>query len=880
MSRWDGLFSRRKRMMENLDQDIRDFIERETQDNIERGMPPDEARYAALRKFGNATRVKEETREVWSFVWLEQFWQDVFFGLRTLRKSPGFTAVAVLTLALGIGANAAMFSVVNAVLLRPLPYRNPDQIVQLWATSGKWGGSHWQVAPGDVADIQSRSHAFERVAPYRDWATNLTGGGEAERVPTARVSADFFPVFGVAPFAGRTFTADEEREGHDRSAIVSHAMWQQRFGSDPALIGKSILLDGQSFTVVGIMPAAFRFPGADAELARIWLPLVFESKEVHSRNAHNVMVVARLKPSASLRQAQSEVQAIAQNLAKQYPDTNAGWGLQLNSLHDDLAGQVRPTLLLLLGAVGVVLLIACGNVSNLMIVRGVGRQREMAVRAALGAGRSRLVLQLLAESFLIALGGGALGVLLAFWANAVLRSIGPRDIPRLASSGIDAWVLVFNLLITVSAGAFFGLLPAFQLSRVDLNSTLKDSSGGGATAHELLGRLRVRSVLVVAQVALSVVLLAGATLLLRSLWRLTSVDLGINPENVLTMQILLPNLKYRESYRQREFFEQTLDRIGALPGVVAAAVSNMGVLRGDMRNTFDIQERPWADPKNPPEASMRMVSPGYFRVLGIRSLRGRVFSPSDSASAPPVAVINEAMARRFWPDDDPLGQHLAVEWGSSKSGGREVVGIVSDVRDVQPQIEPQPKMYVPYLQLPQSAMQVMVRTRVDPMKMTAAVKSQIVAVDKDQPVSSVATMAQTLSESTSEPRFRSELLSAFALLAVVLAAVGLYGVIAYSVIQQTHEIGIRMALGAEPRAVSRMVVKHGMVLTLLGIAVGLAGAFALTRLLSDMLYGVQPSDPTSFLAVFLLLAAVGLLASYIPARRATKVDPMVALRYK
>jgi len=376
------------------------------------------------------------------------------------------------------------------------------------------------------------------------------------------------------------------------------------------------------------------------------------------------------------------------------------------------------------------------------------------------------------------------------------------------------------------------------------------------------------------------VLLAGATLLLRSLWRLTSVDLGINPENVLTMQILLPNLKYRESYKQREFFEQTLDRIGALPGVVAAAVSNMGVLRGDMRNTFDIQERPWADPKNPPEASMRMVSPGYFRVLGIRSLRGRVFSPSDSASAPPVAVINEAMARRFWPHDDPLGQHLAVEWGSSKSGGREVVGIVSDVRDVQPQIEPQPKMYVPYLQLPQSAMQVMVRTRVDPMKVTAAVKSQIVAVDKDQPVSSVATIAQTLSESTSEPRFRSELLSAFALLAVVLAAVGLYGVMAYSVTQQTHEIGIRMALGAERRAVSMMVVKHGMVLTLIGIAVGLAGAFALTRLLSDMLYGVQPSDRTSFLAVFLLLAAVGLLASYIPARRATKVDPMVALRYE
>ncbi len=803
--------------------------------------------------------------------------QDLRYGIRMLAKNPGFTAVAVLTLALGIGANTAIFSVVNTVLLRPLPYPDPNRLVQLWSTNSKWGGGHVQVAVGDVADIRSGNHVFERLALFRDWPINITGWGEPERVSTARVSTDFFSILGIGPVRGRTFALGEDQAGHEREVVVSYSLWQKVFGADPKLVGKGISLDGKRYTVVGIMPSGFLFPGTDESATQLWIPLVLEPQEAKSRSGHNVMVVGRLKPAVRIEQAQAEMNTISERLAREYPETDRDWGLRVVSLHDDLVGDVRPDMLLLLAAVGLVLLIACSNVSNLLLARGATRQREMAVRASVGASRFRLIRQLLTESVMLALAGGLLGLLVAVWANESVRAIGPRDIPRLGTTNIDAWVLGFSFAVSLLAGVVFGLVPALRTSKLDLNAALKEGAGSSAGGFRLFRYHRARSLFLVSQVALSLILLVGATLVLRSFWRLTAVDLGISPQRVLSMWIMLPHSKYGEGRQQAVFFQETVERIRALPGVIAASATNMRPIGGDMTTNFNIHEHPFPDPKNLPEASMRMVSADYFRVLGIPLLRGRLLTDADGATSPRVAVVNEAMARHFWPHADPLGQHLQIHYGGSPSN-YEIVGLVSSARDVEPQKEPQPEMYVPYSQLPQWAGTILVRTRIDPLKMATAIKGQILSVDKDQPVSDIQTLEQVLSETVAEPRFRAELLGLFALLAVILAGIGIYGVIAYSVSQRTHEIGIRIALGAEQGDVLRLVVSQGIVLTMIGVGAGLTGAFGLVRFLRSMLYGVHPTDPLTFAVASAVLVSVSLLATYIPGRRATKVDPMVALR--
>jgi putative ABC transport system permease protein len=874
-----GALFRRRKPVDDLEEEICAHLEMEEQENLESGMPPEEAHYAALRRFGNVTLTQERSREMWGWNSVEALWQDVRFSLRMLRKNPGFTVVAILTLALGIGANTGIFSVVNAVLLRPLPYPDPDRLVQLWSSSSKWGGEHWQVAVGDFADIRDANRVFERLALFRQWPVNITGWGEPQRVPAARVSSEWFSVLDISPLQGRTFAPGEDQAGHEREVVVSYPLWQTMFGADPKLVGKTIAVDGKNYAVIGIMPSSFQFPGIGEGATRLWIPLVLEPGEAKSRSAHNTEVVGRLKPGVRIDRAQGEMRDMSQRLAREYPETDTGWGLRVVSLHDDLVGEVRPALLLLLAAVGLVLLIACSNVSNLLLARGAARRREMAVRASMGASRSRLIRQLLTESVLLALAGGLLGLLVAVWANQTLRAIGPRDIPRLGNTGIDAWVLGFSFAVSLLAGVVFGLLPALRTSQLDLNAALKEGGGSSAEGFALLRHRPARSLLLISEVALSLMLLVGATLVLRSFRRVVSVDLGMNPERVLSMYVMLPASRYGQSPQQAAFFRAAVERIKALPGVIAASAVNMRPLGGDMTEGFNIQEHPFADPENLPDASMRMVSADYFRVLEIRLLRGRLFTDGETSSSPRVAVINESMARRFWPQATPLGQHLEIQWGGS-AGSYEIVGIVSNARDVAPTHEPKPEMYVPYWQLPQWAGALLVRTRIDPLKMAAAVKGQILSIDKDQPVSDIQTLEQAFSETVAEPRFRAELLSLFAFLAVALAGIGIYGVMAYSVAQRTHEIGIRIALGAERSDVLRLIVTEGTMVTMFGVLAGWLGAFSLVRFLRNMLYGVEPTDPFTFVLAPALLVSISLLASYIPARRATKVDPMVALRHE
>jgi len=864
------------RREKDLEEEIRTHLQMAIQDRIERGETAEQARDSALREFGNVGLIKEVTRDMWGWRSLEQLAQDLRFGMRMLAKHPGFTLVAVITLALGIGANTAIFSVVNKVLLQPLPFKDSDRLVIVWEEGTAQGFPRNSVSAANYIDWRDQNQVFEGIAILGRMNFNLTGAGEPERIDGRRVSANLFDLLGVEPRLGRAFLPEEDQPGSNRVVILSHGLWQRRFGSDSTIIGKPLTLNGQSFTVIGVMPPHFQFPRPQDEL---WVPIAFTSQEASNRGNNSYEVIARIRPGVNLGQAQAEMNTIAARLKQQYPDVVKSSGAVVIPLHEQLVGDIKLALIVLLSAVGFVLLIACANVANLLLARAAVRQKEIAVRIALGASRMRLIRQFMIESLLLAALGGVVGLLLALWGVSLLKALIPENISQVQAITVDAKVLGFTIVVSLLTGLIFGLAPATQSSKVNLNETLKE--GGRDSASGSHGN-RIRGLLVVAEVAVSLVLLIGAGLLINSFLRLLNVDAGFRADNLLTINVVLPELKYPDQARRTAFYSDLLSRIEALPGVHSAAVTNYIplTLQGD---TFgiSIEGRPDPGPDKRPDIVTRVISPKYFSTMGIELLQGREFGEEDRVDSPRVVVVSETMARRLWPGEDPIGKRIKPGPPDSPLPWRTIIGVVKDVRQFELKADPKLQMYYCYVQpaffVPSY---LVVRTDVEPLSLAAAVREAVWGIDKDQPVSNVRTMKEVLSESIARQRFSMLLLGIFALLALVLAAVGIYGVMSYSAAQRTREIGIRMALGAQSRDVLRLAIGQGMRLALVGVAVGLIGALALTRLIESLLFGVSTTDPATFAVITILLVAVALLACYIPARRATRVDPLVALRYE
>jgi predicted permease len=868
---------RRKRMIEDLDQDIRDHLERETQDNIERGMSAEEARHAALRKFGNVTRVKEETREVWSAVWLEQLREDIRFGARMLRKSSGFTAVAALTLALGIGANTYIFSMVDALVIRPMELTNPNRSVALWERLPSISLDRNELAPANYLDWKAQNHVFDHIAAQAWWDANLGGVEHPEHLNGVLVTPDYFAALEAQPILGRTFVAEEGTPGKERVAMLSYGLWRDHFAADPSVVGKPVLLNGTAYTVAGVMGPNFNYPSG----VQVWAALAFTPHQEANRTAHYLHGVAHLGAGVSLERAQAEMSAIASRLARQYPQANTGRDVNVIPLIESEVGQTRAPLVVLLAAVGVVLLIACANISNLLLARASKRQREAAIRAALGATRGRLIRQWLVESMLLGLLGGGLGILLAFLCLQVQIIRIPADyarmIPGWGRIAINIDVLLFTSVISVGTGLVFGLLPAWRASRLKVNDTLKEGAPSAG-----LGRRRglLRNALIVSEVALSLALLATAGLMMKSFVRLGRVSPGFNPDRVLTMLTALPEAKYTSDQQTASFYEQLIERVQSLPGVQSAAAANMIPLNGmNQTSTIRIEGKPEPKAGQEPDANSRSVSNSYFRTMQIPILRGRKFTSQDSAKGQPVVAINEAFAARFWPGEDPVGKRMRFSGPLKERPWRVVVAVVGNIRN-HLELPARAEMYFPLRQQTESAMALVVRTSSDPRTMEESVRAQMIALDRDQPVFRVMTLDDLRSFSVTPQRISGTFMAAFAAFALVLAATGLFGVIACAVSERRHEIGIRMALGAEPREVFRLVVGQGMTLASIGLLVGLPLALGMGRAVSGLLYGVAPDDLATFAGVAAILAGVALAACYIPARRAMRVDPMVALRYE
>ncbi|HWO01798.1 MAG TPA: ABC transporter permease, partial [Blastocatellia bacterium] len=746
-------------------------------------------------------------------------------------------------------------------------FREPERIVRMWGTFSQ--GNQASTSPPDFLDFRERNSTFEEFAAMMSNSFNLTGNSEPERVIGADVTTNFFDALGVSPINGRTFTPDEEQVGHSKVAIISEGLWQRRFGGDPAIIGKTLLLDGNTHTIVGVAPNQGRMP----DESDVWRPLTFDSPGMKIRRFHFLRAIGRLKPGVTLEQAKADLDAVAIGLEQQYPDSNTTWRLRLVPLRDELLGDIRPALYVLLGAVAFVLLIACANVANLLLARAARREKEMAIRAALGAGRRRLIGQLLTESILLSVIGGAVGLVFAVWGTALLIDLAPGTIPRVAEIGVDQRVLGFTLLISLLTGAIFGLVPAWQASRPDLNESLKDGGKGTVAATR---NTRTRSALVVAEIALALVLLVGAALLVQSFQRLQNVDPGFDPRNVLTMRLPLSDTKYAEAGRSGAFLRQVLQRVESLPGVQAAGTTTQLPMRGGSDTYFKIAGRPFENPNQQVTALDPAISRDYLRAMGIPLVSGRTFTEQETRETARTVIINEAFADTYFPGEDPLGNRLIIDEGESLVC--EIVGVARDVKQFSLQMESAPMMYLPSLEAGRANL--VVCTTGDPLALVGAVREAVQSLDKDQPIANVQSMEQILSESVAQPRFRTLLLSVFAALALVLAAVGIYGVMSYTVTQRTHEIGIRMAMGASASAVVKLVVGQGIKLAVAGVLVGLGGAWALTRLMETLLFGVTATDPLTFASVSVLLAVVAVLACYIPARRAAKVDPMVALRYE
>ncbi|HEY6189282.1 MAG TPA: ABC transporter permease [Pyrinomonadaceae bacterium] len=800
--------------------------------------------------------------------------KDIHYALRMLLKHPGFTFVAVVTLALGIGANTAIFSVVNAVLLAPLPYDEPEKLVVLWDRQVISNENQQPVAIANFEDWKEQSQVFEQLAVLRLGTFNLTQAGETERVTGARVSTNFYSLLRVEPVIGRAFLEAEGKPGAEPVALISHGLWQRRYGSDPQLVGKPIQVDGIPYTVIGVLPQGVNYPTADTDLVTPFIP---QTREMH-RSVHFLRALGRLRPGVSIEQARASMDTIAARLEQQYPDTNTGWRVELMPLQEQLVGKIRPALLVLLGAVGCVLLIACANVANLLLARAAGRRMELAVRTALGASRLHLIRQLLTESVLLSLCGGILGLLLAVWGVPVLTRLSAGSIPRVEEIGISYRVLGFTVLISLLTGLVFGLVPAWQSSTGKLTDTLKEGrrGTGGGLLHK-----RVLNLLVVMEVALSLVLLVGAGLLIRSFISVRRVSPGYDPKGVLTAGVGLSPIKYPDLQQQAAFYHDLLARLERLPGVTSVAgVSRLPVVAAISSSNFTIQGRPVAS-GHEPSANVRLTSPAYFQTMGIPFVQGRDFNARDTKDSPDAVIINKVMAERFWPGEDPLGKRIQLSAETTR--WREVVGVVGNEKLSGLDSEIGPAIYVPLTQnsFPNAMRSIFIvaRTEGEPMSLVSGIQKELRSIDAEQALFQIRTLDEVISNSLAQRRFNSLLMVIFAALAGLLAAVGIYGLIAYSVTQRTHEIGVRLALGAQPFDVLKMVLGQGVRLSLVGIALGLVASFALTRLLSSLLYGVSATDPITFLGIPLLLTAVALLASYLPARRATKVDPMIALRY-
>jgi putative ABC transport system permease protein len=810
---------------------------------------------------------------------MNTLWQDLRYGIRMLRKSPMVTLVAVVSLALGIGANTVIFSVVNAILLKSLPYPDPERIVLVWGDTPGEGKHRNQVSATDVDDWRQQNGVFEDIATYAGWSGTLLGEGEPERVYGIQVGDGYFSIMKAAPILGRTFLPEEQEEGKDSVVVLGYGLWQRRFGGDPTVVGQKINLSGRPHTVVGVMPADFQsLPNSLVDPRGEFYRPVAEPRDENERSSRHLRAIARLRPGVALAAAQAEMQVIASRLEQQHPRDNTGYGVRLASLPEDTVGGLRATLLTLFGAVAFVLLIACANVGNLLMVRAASRQKEIAIRRALGAARFRLARQFLTESVLLAIAGGGLGLLLALWGTSLVETIGSKVTPLLAHIKIDARVLGFTFAIAVLTGLVFGLAPALQASNPDLNETLKEggrNSGAGAS------RNRLRGALVVGEVAMALVLLIAAGLLIRSVMRLRDVNPGFNTENQLTMSLVLPREKYPKPPQWPAFYDQLAERLESLPGVESAGFTSVLPFSGNFDGrALAVEDHP--KPRGEEiSVDLYVATPGYLRTMSIGLLQGRMFAAQDAETMPPVALINETMARELWPGQDPLGKRIKFP-GSEKNPQpwRAVIGVVGDVKQYGLDKKEPMQIYLPEAQYPRSYSTLVVHTSTDPKAMTAAVRGEILALDKDQAVYNLVTMEQLLADSIALRRFSMVLLMIFAGVALTLAGVGIYGVISYSVTQRTHEIGVRLALGASRRDIIRLVVRQGMAMTLSGVGIGLAATFALTRVMESLLFGVSATDPATFIVIAITLTAVALVACFVPARRATRVDPMVALRYE
>ena len=865
---------RRDEVLNDIDEEMRAHIEMETEANRALGMSPDEARRSAAKSFGNLGSIRDLAYEVKGGGLIETFWQDVRYSARMLIKHPGFALIAVFTITLGIGANTAIFSIVNAVLLRPFPYQQPEQLVMVGESTG--GGGRNAVSYPNFVDWQHQNTVFDAVSVMRSNENyNLTGAGEPERLQGRLVSAGFFTILGIKPLLGRDFLPEDDRGGATPSVILSHAFWSRKFGNDTGVVGRQITLNNHAYTVVGVAPADFQF-GLDADVS---VPIGLSAQRFSARGADpGAGVVARLKPNVSLQQAETDINLIYARLEQQYPESNTGRRATLTPLHEFFTGDVRQPLLILLGSVGLVLLIACANVANLLLVRASTRKREMSVRVALGASRGRVIRQLLTESLMLATIGAVLGTLLAHWGMKFIAHQLPDGIPRLNEANVDLRVLVFTVGVSLVIGLLFGLAPALQASRLNLTDALKEGDRGSSG-----GRQRMRSVLVVGEVALTLTLLVGAGLLIQSFRRVLQVDPGFEPQNLLTMQISASN---PDGHQVVGFFNQLQENLRSLPGVKAVAISNglpMGVVN---RPVFFIEGQPRPEKGKEPGGIRYTVSPDYFQTMGIDLVKGRTFTTHDTPTTPLTVVIDEALAQRFG-NEDPIGKRLSQS--SSGTPSYEIIGVVRHVEqdNLDGSAIRTPQFYLSFNQLPAERwpgsvrrVNLLTRTDVEPASLASTVRDQIARLNKDQAVFNVKTMDQIVSQSLASRRFSMLLLSAFAIVALALASIGIYGMLSYAVAQRTREIGLRMTLGAQAGTVLRLVIGQGMKLALAGVALGLVTSLALTRTMKNLLFGVSATDPTTFVGIALLLSLVALLACWIPARRATKVDPIIALRYE
>ena len=807
-------------------------------------------------------------------------WRDLGFAARMLWKNPGFTAVAVLAVALGVGANTTIFSVVNALLLRPFAYETTERVVMVWERGVEQTNNRNSVAPANYMDWRDQTKVFEELAAYGQQYFSLNEGEQPERVPGAAVTPSLFRVLAARAERGRTFTDEEGRPGAEEVVLINHGLWRDRFGADPDIVGKSVRIDNRPRTVVGVMPDDFNFP---LNASQVWAPLIFEPKDAQNRGNHYLQVVGLMRPGVTVEQADAEVRGVAERARQLYPDTNGGRTAFAESLTDSFTRGPKPYLMVLLGAVGFVLLIACANVANLLLVRASSRQRELAVRTALGASRWRLVRQLLTESLLLALVGGAAGLLFSVWGvEFIAKGMPPtftKFIPGWRHMGIDTTVLVFTLGASVLTGVVFGIVPALQATRTNLNESLKEGGQKGASGG--VRRNLMRSILVVAEVALSLMLLVGAGLMVRSFYEMMRADLGLKPDGVLTVQMSLPRAGYPEEAQRRSFYEQLVARVGALPGVASAAAINYVPMdrSGNLSSSFHVEGRPAPPPDRRPYANYNVVTPGYFETAGTRLVGGRGFTEADDERAPKVCIVNETLARRVFPGEEVVGRRLVI---SEAEGPWEIVGVAADVKNEDMDAEAEWAFYRPLRQDPWHTMALVVRAGegASAAGLAPAVRGEVKALDAGLPVYNVRQMSDVVEEAVSPKRLTMLLMAFFAVGALLLAAVGLYAVMSYVVAQRRHEIGIRLALGAQGGDILRLVLSQGLVLTSVGLALGLAGALMLTRVMAGILYGVSATDPLVFGGVALVLASAALLACLIPARRATRVDPMIALRYE